>query len=231
MKPSDGAGLQGIGFGLGGLLRRAFLPAKKSALQSCSLCPNYFSASANWRIRQICPREGRRNVCPFQPPRATSNRAVGKVILQMGAVVFPAEQSFCKWELSFCKWEQSFCKWEQSFCKWELSFCKWELSFCKWEQSFFRRKSHFVNVSSHFSGGKVVLQICRPPHKLAKPFFRRRNRFTNGSRRFSGGEIALQIGAVIFPAEKSFCKWEQSFFRRKSHLANLQNDRSYVKNP
>jgi hypothetical protein len=106
-----------------------------------------------------------------------------------------------------------------------------EKSFCKWEQSFFRRKSHFVNVSSHFSGGKVVLQICRPPHKLAKPFFRRRNRFTNGSRRFSGGEIALQIGAVIFPAEKSFCKWEQSFFRRKSHLANLQNDRSYVKNP
>jgi len=210
LKPSDGAGLQGIGFGLGGLLRRAFLPAKKSALQSCSLCPNHFPASANWRIRQICPREGRRNVCPFQPPRATSNRAVGKVILQMGAVVFPAEQSFCKWEQSFCKWEQSF---------------------CKWEQSFFRRKSHFVNVSSHFSGGKVVLQICRPPHKLAKPFFRRRNRFTNGSRRFSGGEIALQIGAVIFPAEKSFCKWEQSFFRRKSHLANLQNDRSYVKNP
>jgi hypothetical protein len=41
----------------------------------------------------------------------------------------------------------------------------------------------------------------------------------------------LQIGAVIFPAEKSFCKCEQSFFRRKSHLANLQNDRSYVKNP
>jgi hypothetical protein len=48
-------------------------------------------------------------------------------------------------------------------------------------------------VSSHFSGGEIVLQICRPPHKLAKPFFRRRNRFTNGSRRFSGGKVTWQI--------------------------------------
>jgi hypothetical protein len=34
---------------------------------------------------------------------ATSNRAVGKVILLMGVVIFPAEKSFCKWEKSFLR--------------------------------------------------------------------------------------------------------------------------------
>jgi hypothetical protein len=33
--------------------------------------------------------------------RATSNRAVGKVAWQMGAVVFPAEKSFGSWEQPF----------------------------------------------------------------------------------------------------------------------------------
>jgi hypothetical protein len=37
---------------------------------------------------------------------------------------------------------------------------------------------------------------------------------------FSGGEISLQMGAVAFPPEKSFYKWEQSFFRRRNRFAN-----------
>jgi hypothetical protein len=77
----------------------------------------------------------KRNLChkPGLFFGATSNRAVGKVILLMGetallmgAVIFPAEKSFCSRE-----------------------------------KSFFRRGSRFANGRSRFSGGKVTRQICR----------------------------------------------------------------------
>jgi hypothetical protein len=56
-----------------------------------------------------------------------------------------------------------------------------------------RWKSHLANGSSHFSDGKIVWQICKPPHKLAKPFFRRKSRSAHGSSRSSGGKVTWHI--------------------------------------
>jgi hypothetical protein len=97
-------------------------------------------ARSNKIARQKTPERVRVKAtpCDQQPRRWKSHYANGsrrfsggEVALQMGAVISPAEKSFCKWEQPFYKWEKSF----------------------------FRRKSHFVNVSSHFSGGKVTLQM------------------------------------------------------------------------
>jgi hypothetical protein len=141
--------------------------------------------------------------------RATSNSAVGKVILLMGEVVFPAEKSFCKRERSFLRRRNHFAHGSSHFSDGKVvlqmggAISPAEKSFCKWEKSFFRRGSRFANGSSRFSGGKVVLQICKPPHKLAKPFFRRRNRFANGRNRFSGGKVTRQICRMAGLASKT----------------------------
>ena len=154
----------------------------------------------------------KRNLChkPGLFFGATSNRAVGKVILLMGetallmgAVIFPAEKSFCSREKSFCSREKSFFRRRNRFTHGRI---------------------HFANGSSRFSDGKVVLQICKPPYKLAKPFYsweksfykweksfykweksflRRRNRFAHGRNRFSDGKVTWQICRMAGLASKT----------------------------
>jgi hypothetical protein len=86
-----------------------------------------------------------------------------------------------------------------------------------------RWKSHFANGSRRFSGGAVVLQIGAVILQIGAVVLQMGAVVLQmGAVVLQMGAVILQMGAVIFPAEKSLCKWEQSFFRRKSRFANLQ---------
>ena len=93
-------------------------------------------------------------------------------------------------------------RWKSHFANGSRRFANGSRRFTNGSSRFTNGSSRFTNGSSHFANGS--------------------SHFANGSSHFSGGKVTLQMGAVVFPAEKSLCKWEQSFFRRKSRFANLQ---------
>ena len=100
-------------------------------------------------------------------------------------------------------------RWKSHFANGSRRFANGSRRFTNGSRRFTNGSSRFTNGSSRFTNG-------------SSRFTNGSSRFANGSSRFSGGKVTLQMGAVIFPAEKSLCKWEQSFFRRKSRFANLQ---------
>jgi len=61
--------------------------------------------------------------------RATSNRAVGKVILLMGEVTFPTEKSFCKRERSFLRRRNHFANGSSHFSGAEVALLMGEVVF------------------------------------------------------------------------------------------------------
>jgi hypothetical protein len=99
--------------------------------------------------------------------RATSNRAVGKVAWQMGAVIFPAEKSFGKFADHHTNLQNHLSGGEIVLQMGAVVFPA-EKSLCKLEQSFFRRRNRFANGSSRFSGGKVTWQICKMTGLMSK---------------------------------------------------------------
>jgi hypothetical protein len=90
---------------------------------------------------------------------ATSNRAVGKVILLMGVVIFPAEKSFCKWEQSFFRRKSRSAHGRSHFSDRKVAGQTFNPP-PKLAKPFFRRKNDPSNWSSHFSGAQIVLQTC-----------------------------------------------------------------------
>jgi hypothetical protein len=85
----------------------------------------------------------------------------------MGAVIFPAEKSFCKFADHHTNLQNHFSGGEIVLQMGAVVFPA-EKSLCKLEQSFFRRRNRFANGSSRFSGGKVTWQICKMTGLMSK---------------------------------------------------------------
>ena len=144
--------------------------------------------------------------CDQQPRRWKSHFANGSrrfsggaVVLQMGAVVFPAEKSFCKLEQSFFRRRSRFANVSSHLSGGKVTLQMGAVIYPA-EKSFCKFADHLTNLQNHFSGGEISLQmgaVAFPPeksfYKWEQSFFRRRNRFANGSSHFSGGKVTWQI--------------------------------------